>query len=152
MTPSGAAAPHSGARVEIPLTPEDPTDTSASLGSLVKDATVHLSTLVRAEIELAKLELKASAKQALRGSIFFAAAGAIALFSLWFFWLMVGEILAIWLARWAAFTIVFGTMLLMAGLLVFLGVRRMKRIKKPEQTIAQAQATAASLKAAAARD
>lgn len=152
MTSPGATPPNSGARAEIPLTPEEPTDRSGSLGDLVKDATVHLSTLVRAEIELAKLELKASFKQALKGSIFFAAAAAIALFSLWFFWLMVGEILSIWLQRWAAFSIVFGAMLLFVGLLAWLGLRRMKAIKKPEQTIAQAQATAASLKAAAARD
>lgn len=147
MTNPQSAAP----RVEIPLATEPTTDVTASLGSVVKDATTHMSTLVRSEIELAKLELKASAKQALRGSIFFAAAAAIGLFSLWFFWLMVGEILAIWLPRWAAFTIVFGTMLVMAILLVILGIKRMKKIKKPEQTIAQAQATAESLKTAVAK-
>lgn len=147
MTNPQSAAP----RVEIPLATEPTTDVTASLGSVVKDATTHMSTLVRSEIELAKLELKASAKQALRGSIFFAAAAAIGLFSLWFFWLMVGEILAIWLPRWAAFTIVFSTMLVMAILLVILGIKRMKKIKKPEQTIAQAQATAESLKTAVAK-
>lgn len=136
----------------IDMTLEPPTDTTASLGSVVKDATTHISTLVRSEIELAKIEVTASVKQAVRGSIFFAAAGAIALFSLFFFWFMVGEILDIWLPRWAAFTIVFGAMLLMAGLLGVLGVRRVKRIKKPELTIAQAQATAEALKKAAARD
>ncbi|OJV29631.1 MAG: hypothetical protein BGO26_15215 [Actinobacteria bacterium 69-20] len=133
------------------MTPVDPTDPTASIGSLVKDATTHISTLVRSEIELAKLELTASAKQALRGSIFFAAAAAIGLFSLWFFWLMIGEILNIWLPRWAAFVIVFGAMLAMAAGLVFLGIRRMKRIGKPEMTISQAQATAEALKNAAAR-
>lgn len=135
----------------IPLTPVKPTDPSASIGALVKDATAHLSTLVRSEIELAKLELTASVRQALRGSIFFAAAAAIGLFSLWFFWLMVGEILSIWLARWAAFTIVFGAMLLMAAGLVVLGIGRMKKIRKPEMTISGVQATTEALKKAAAR-
>jgi len=141
--PTGPAA--------IPLVREEPVDRDASIGSLVKDATVHLSTLVRSEIELAKLELKSSVKQALQGSIFFAAAAAIAVFSLWFFWLMVGEILAIWLPRWAAFTIVFGVMLVAAGGLAFLGWRRLKKIRKPEKTISEAQQTASSLKQAAAR-
>lgn len=136
----------------IAMTPEPPTDTTASLGSLVKDATTHISTLVRSEIELAKIEITASVKQAVRGGIFFAAAAAIGLFSLFFFWFMVGEILDIWLPRWAAFTIVFGAMLLTAGLLVLLGVRRVKKISKPELTISQAQATAEALKKAAARD
>lgn len=142
--PSGPAS--------IPMQTEDLTDTSGSLGSLVKDASEHLSTLVRAEIELAKIEVGASVKQAARGSALFAAAAAIGLFSLFFFWLMVGEILDIWLPRWAAFTIVFGAMLAFVALLALLGYRRMKRISKPEQTIAAAQETAASLKQAAARD
>jgi uncharacterized membrane protein YqjE len=135
----------------IPLTPEDATATDGSLGSLVKDASVHFSTLVRSEIELAKLEVAASVKQALRGSIFFAAAAAIGLFSLWFFWLMVGEIIDIWLPRWAAFAIVFGAMLVMAGLLALLGLRRVKKIGKPQQTISEAQQTASALKTAAGR-
>jgi uncharacterized membrane protein YqjE len=133
------------------MTVEPPTNPNGTVGELMKDAATHVSTLVRAEIELAKLELTASVKQALRGSIFFAAAAAIGLFSLWFFWFMVGEILNIWLPRWAAFTIVFGAMLLMAVLLVMVGVRRMKKIKKPEMTIQQASATADALKKAAAR-
>lgn len=137
--------------VVIPMTPEPATDTTASLGSVVRDATTHISTLVRSEIELAKIEITASAKQALRGSIFFAAAATIGLFSLFFFWLMVGEILDIWLPRWAAFTIVFGAMLAMVALLGLLGWRRMKKIKKPEKTIAQAAATAEAVKKAAAR-
>jgi len=140
--PTGPAA--------IPLTPEDPVDRGASMGALVKEASVHLSTLVRSEIELAKLEIGASVKQGLRGSIFFAAAAAIGLFSLWFFWFMVGEILDIWLPRWAAFTIVFFVMLIAAGGLAFLGWRRVKKIRKPEKTISEAQRTASSLKQAAA--
>jgi hypothetical protein len=141
--PTGPAA--------IPLVPEDAVDRNASIGALVKDASVHMSTLVRSEIELAKLELTASVKQALRGSIFFVGAAAIGLFSLWFFWLMVGEILDIWLPRWAAFAIVFGAMLVMAAGLVALGVGRMKKIKKPEKTLQEAAATADALKKAAAR-
>ncbi len=70
---------------------------------------------------------------------------------MWFFWLMVGEILDIWLPRWAAFVIVFGAMLLMAAGLVVLGIRRMKKIKKPELTLQEASATADALKKAAAR-
>lgn len=135
----------------IPMTAEPPTDPNGTVGNLVGDAMTHLSTLVRAEIELAKIEVGASVKQAVRGSLFFAAAAAIGLFSLFFFWFMVGEILAIWLPRWAAFTIVFGAMLAMAGLLVYLGIRRVKKIKKPEMTLSAAGATAQAVKSAVAR-
>jgi hypothetical protein len=136
-------------RPSIPLTPEQDVDRGDSIGNLVKDATTHLSTLVRAEIELAKLETMKSVKQGALGAVFFVVAGVIGLFSLFFFWFMVGEILAIWLPRWAAFTIVFGAMLVFAGLLVVLGIGRLKKIKKPERTIATLQDTAATLKRAA---
>jgi hypothetical protein len=136
-------------RPSIPLTPEQDVDRSESIGTLVKDATTQMSTLVRAEIELAKSEMVASAKQGAIGGVFFIVAGVIGLFSLFFFWFMVGEILDIWLPRWAAFTIVFGAMLGMAGLLVVLGIGRIKKIKKPERTITSLQDTATTLKRAA---
>lgn len=134
--------------VEIPLVAEQDVDRSASLGSLVKDATTQVSTLVRAEIELAKTEITQSVKQGLVGAVFFIIAGVIGLFSLFFFWFMIGEILAIWLPRWAAFTIVFVLMLVMVGLLAFLGIKKVKKIKKPEQTIASLDETKKSLSAA----
>lgn len=142
--------PNAGAsRPDIPLTAVPEVDRDESIGNLVKDATVHLSTLIRSEIELAKLELTASAKTAAIGSIFFIGAAVIGLFSLFFFWFMVGEILSIWLPRWAAFTIVFALMLVMVGALVFLGIKKVKKIRKPELTIATLSETASTLKAAA---
>ena len=134
----------------VPLTPQPDVDRAGSIGSLVKEASVHMSTLIRSEIELAKLELTQSVKQAARGGGFFAAAAAIGLFSLFFFWLMIGEILDIWLPRWAAFVIVFVLMVIIAGALAFLGLQRFKKINKPERTIAELQQTAATLKQAAA--
>lgn len=134
--------------VEIPLVAEQDVDRAASLGSLVKDATTQVSTLVRAEIELAKTEITQSVKQGLVGAVFFIVAGVIGLFSLFFFWFMIGEILAIWLPRWAAFTIVFVLMLVMAGLLALLGLKKIKKIKKPEATIQSLDETKKSLSAA----
>lgn len=136
-------------RPVIPLTAEVDVDRTESLGMLVKTAATNMSTLVRAEIELAKVETMKSVKQGAIGGVFFIVAGVIGLFSLFFFWLMVGEILSIWLPRWAAFTIVFVVMLLMAGLLAFLGIARVKKVKKPEQTIASLQTTASTLRQAA---
>ncbi len=139
----------SGSRPYIPLVAEQDVDPGASVGALVKDATVHMSTLVRSEIELAKLEVTASLKTGVRGAIFFILAGAIGVFSLFFFWFMIGEILDIWLPRWAAFTIVFFVMIAMAGALAFLGWKKVKKIGKPERTIASLSETATTLKSAA---
>ncbi len=135
-------------KVDIPLVAERDVDRTASMGSLVKDASAQMSTLVRAEIELAKTELTQSVKQGVVGGVFFIVAAAVGLFSLFFFWFMVGEILNIWLWRWLAFTIVFVLMVLIAGLFAFLGLRKVKKIKKPEQTIASLDATRQSLAAA----
>ncbi|GGM05382.1 phage holin family protein [Nakamurella endophytica] len=144
-----SSVPATGARPVIPLTAEPIVDPSESIGALVKDATVHMSTLVRSEIELAKLEITESVKTGVRGAVFFIGAAVIGLFSMFFFWFMVGEILAIWLPRWLAFTIVFVAMLLMAGLLALLGLRKVKQIRKPERTISSLTETAATLKSAA---
>ncbi len=142
-TPVGTGRP------EIPLVTVPEVDTNASIGALVKDATVHLSTLIRSEIELAKLEVTKSLKTALIGSVFFVGAAAIGLFALFFGWFVLAEVLAIWLPRWAAYLITLGVMLVIAGALVFLGLRKIKKVKKPERTIATLSETAATLKAAA---
>ena len=136
-------------RPVIPLVAEPDVDPNASLGQLVKDATTHLSTLVRSEIELAKVELTAEIKTGARGAIFFIVAGAIGLFSLFFFFFMLAEIIAIWLPVWAGFTIVFVLMLLLAGALAFLGYRKVKQLGKPERTISTLTESASVLKAAA---
>jgi uncharacterized membrane protein YqjE len=121
----------------IPLAPE-PVRTAAelSVGELVRQATTHMSTLVRAEVELARAEITSEVKKGLQGSIFFVIALTILLFSLFFAFFALGEVLAIWLPRSAAFGIVFGVMLLTAGLFGLLGYLRVRRIRKPERTIA----------------
>ena len=147
-SPSGADVPP--VLPSIPLAPETATPAhDQSIGGLVREVTTHLSTLVRSEIELAKVELTAEIKTGARGAIFFIVAGAIGLFSLFFFFFMLAEIIAIWLPQWAAFTIVFFLMVLMAGALAFLGYRKVKQIGKPERTISTLTDSAAVLKAAA---
>ena len=121
MTTSGTPTPPNQFTVpgstgaSIPLVAEPAVDRNASMGALVKDVTTHMSTLVRSEIELAKLEITETVKTGATGGAFFAVAGVIGAFSLFFFWFMVAWILAIWLPSWAAFTIVFFVMVLIAG-------------------------------------
>lgn len=135
-------------RPEIPLQAIPEIDTT-SIGSLVKDASEQVSTLVRSEIELAKLEITQSVKTGLKGAIFFIGAAVIGLVSLIFVWFVLAEVIAIWLPHWAAYLIVLGLMVLMIGLLVFLGVKKIKQVKKPEKTIETLSQTASTLKAAA---
>ena len=148
-TPPNRFTPPGSTGASIPLVAEPAVDRNASMGDLVKDVTTHMSTLVRSEIELAKLEVTETVKTGATGGVFFAIAALIGAFSMFFFWFMIGWVLAIWLPTWAAFTIVFFLMLIFAGLFAYLGLRKVKKIKKPEKTIASLEQTAAALKSAA---
>ena len=132
-SPGGAEVPP--VLPSIPLAPEGPRSDDRTIGGLVREVTTHLSTLVRAEVELAKSEVTAEVKKGVTGSVFFAVAAVIGLFSLFFLFFTLAELLALVLLRWAAFAIVFGLMLLGAALFGFLGYRKVRKIRKPERTI-----------------
>ncbi len=130
---SGAGAPSSLA--SIPLSDLDPAAADASIGTLVKNATSQVSTLVRAEVELAKAEVTGEVKKALQGSVFFVIAAVILLFSTFFFFFFVGELLSEWLPRWAAFLIVFGIQIVAAAVAGLLGFLRVRKLRAPSKTI-----------------
>ena len=131
--PSGAEVPP--VLPSIPLAPEAPRTDDRSIGSLVSEVTTQLSNLVRAEVELARSEVTAELRKGVTGSVFFTVAAVIGLFSLFFLFFTFAELLALVLLRWAAFAIVFGVMLLVAGLFGFLGYQKVRKIHKPERTI-----------------
>lgn len=58
--------------------------TERTLGQLVSDATTDLQNIVKGEIDLAKVEIKADAQKAGKGGGMLAAAGVLALFMLGF--------------------------------------------------------------------
>lgn len=118
------------------------------IGQLVADASKSLSTLLHSEIELAKLELKVSVKNAGVGVGFFGAALVLLAFSLTFAIIALAEgIHATGVWRWLSYLIVFLFLVLVAGLLVWLGVKKVKKVKAPERTIATSKDTVAYLKA-----
>ncbi|CAB0486887.1 phage holin family protein [Corynebacterium diphtheriae] len=118
----------------IPLTDVDATN-KGSIGSLVSDATAQMSSLFRAEVELAKTELAVEAKKGVIGGGMFGVAGSIALYSSFFFFFFLAELLNLWIDRWAAFLIVFLFMLVLAGVLALVGFKKVKKISKPKETI-----------------
>lgn len=130
----------------LPLSPDHPGHgAEPSLGELVRDAATHFSTLFRSELELAKAEVTAEVRKGVKGSIFFIAALSILLFSLFFLFIAVAEVLAVWLPRWAGFSIVFALMLAAAAVFALLGWRRVRSIRKPERTISSVRDTGAAL-------
>jgi uncharacterized membrane protein YqjE len=100
-----------------------------SLGELVALTSANISRLVKSEIELAKLELKGDAKRAALGGVMFGVAGVIAcvvviLLSIAAAYGLVA--LGIW--HWAAFLIVSGAYVLLAGALVGIGSMRLRKM------------------------
>ena len=107
-----------------------------SVGTLAKSAMADVSTLIRSEIELAKTEMTTSAKRGGIGAAAFAAAGVMLAFAAIFFFIALAEFLTwLGLARWVSYLIVFGILVLLAGLVAFIGYRQLKKIKKPEKTL-----------------
>ncbi|GAA2677048.1 phage holin family protein [Streptomyces lunalinharesii] len=120
-----------------------------SLGQLVATATAEMSALVHDEIALAKAELRQDAKRAGIGSAAFIVAGVLALFALpvLSFAAAYGiHNLGLGLA-WS-FLIVGGAFLVIAALLILIALAKIKKIKKPEKSIASAKETAAVLQKA----
>jgi hypothetical protein len=117
--------------------PEDPT-----IGRLVADASRDISSLIQNEIALAKSELRVSVKAGGTGLGLFAAAGFLGLLAV----IMLSVAFAYFLhmtgldLAWC-FLIVFGAYLLVAGLLAFVGFRKVKQVRAPRRAIRQAQET-----------
>ena len=102
-------------------------------GELVKDLSTQVSTLVRQELELAKVELTAKGKQAGIGAGMLGGAGLFALYG-------VGALLALatLVDGWLAALIVAVVLFALAGVLALMGRARARRAGPPvpEQTVA----------------
>ena len=104
-----------------------PAAAKESLGDLVALAVSDISQLVRYEVDLAKLELKADARRLGIGAALFGMAafvGCLVLMVLCFAFAYGLMALGIW--GWAAFLIVAGTCVLLAGAAVAVGFTRFK--------------------------
>lgn len=138
---SNAPSTRPDTRPDVP-SPEDPT-----IGKLVADASRDISSLLRNEIALAKSELKVSVKNGGTGLGLFGAAAFLGLMA----FIMLSVAFAFLLSMtglhlaWC-FLIVVAAYLLLAGLLAFGGVRKVKKVRAPERAIHQAQETTTILK------
>jgi len=115
----------------------------------VADASANFSKVLHGEIELAKLEITSSVKSAGTGAGMFGAAAVLLVFSLTFGLIALAEgFVAMGLWRWAAYLIVFGILVVLAGLVSLIGYRKVKRVKAPKQTIETTKSTVAALRQA----
>jgi VIT1/CCC1 family predicted Fe2+/Mn2+ transporter len=118
-----------------------------TLGHLVSAATRDLSSLVRSEIELAKLEVRADAKKAAKGGAMFGAAAfcgvlAIILLSI----ALAYGISALGIPLGWSFFIVAVLYLIVAAVLALIGKKAVSQVKPPERTIRTVKESVATLK------
>lgn len=123
-------------------------DDEPTIGRLIVDATSDLSTLIRGEIELAKTELRFSIKAGGVGAAFLAVAAFLAALGV----IMLSIALAFLLAKlpfiglFLGFLIVFLLYAILAGVFALIGMKRVKQVRAPEQTIAAVKSNKQVLK------
>jgi Putative Actinobacterial Holin-X, holin superfamily III len=138
-----------GHMAKRPIGTVAPSEDEPTIGRLVTDVSKDLSTLVSKEIQLAKSELKVSVKAGGTGLGLFAGAAFLGLLAI----IMLSVAIAYFInwngqglsLHWA-FLIVFGLYVLLAGLLAFIGVKKVKQVKAPQRAINQAQEMKTALK------
>lgn len=123
------------------------------VGETIRGISDDVKGLIQAEVELAKSELGPAAKHGGIGAGLFAGSGYLAHHAAGIFFIFVALLLfeVAGLPLWASFLIVFGALLLVAGILGLVGYLQIKKVKGPEKTIAQGRTTVADVQAAIKR-
>lgn len=120
-----------------------------SVGEMIQGITDDAKLLVSDTVELAKTEIIPSAKNAGLGAGMFGAAGYFGINALTLLYIAAAlGLYALGVAPWLAFVIVAVVLLLIAGVLALIGYTRVKKVKAPERTIAQAQESVAEISGA----
>jgi hypothetical protein len=118
------------------------------LGASAKRVADHAKTIFGLEAELASLELKRKLGALGLGIALLIGAALFALYAIGFLFATIAAALATFLATWLALLIVTVFLLLVTGLLVLIGIGRVKRGTPPvpQQAIEEAKRTSAALK------
>jgi uncharacterized membrane protein YqjE len=106
--------------------------TQASTAELVKLMSEQVSTLVRDELALAKVEMVEKGKRAGVGAGLFGAAGVLALYGLGALFVTIGAVLFLWVPAWLAALIVTVALFVVAVVLALVGKSQVKKAVPPE--------------------
>ena len=131
---------------EVPPTPAQAKADTTSLGDLLGDVTRDMSTLMRQEVELAKVELKQTATRAGKGSGMLAGAGVAGHFTLLFLslalWWALGELMGL---GWSGVVVAI-IWAIVAAVLASMGRKELNKIKGMPQTAETLQEIPPTLK------
>lgn len=121
-----------------------------SIGQLVTSAVGEVSHIVTAQVELAKAELRQSAKRGASAAILGVVAAVLGFLALVFLLLTLAYVLVqLGLPTWAGFGIVTLLLIIIVLVLAMVASKKIKGIKGPEKTIAEIETTKTELIAAA---
>jgi uncharacterized membrane protein YqjE len=118
------------------MRPDAPREADRPLGDLLRELAEEIATLVRAEIELAKVEILAKSKPAVASAGMFGASAMLGLGAFGALTVFAIALLAQWLPVWAAALIVAGVYGVVALMLAQSGKQKLKQAAPlvPEQT------------------
>ena len=124
-----------------------PGESERTVGQLVADASADVSVIVNREIQLAKTEVTRGLKVGGMGAGLLGGAAFVGLLGVIFLFHTMAHVLDIWLPMWAGYLITTAFLLLVAGLLALIGIRKLKKANpKPEKAIRNAQQTVDAIK------
>lgn len=117
-----------------PEQPSRPAADSLSTGELISQLTTQVSTLVRDELALARIELTEKGKKAGVGVGMFGGAGVLALYGVGALIATAIAALALVLPVWAAALIVAVVLFLVAGIVALVGKKNLAKAAPPVPT------------------
>ncbi|WP_433223936.1 phage holin family protein [Dactylosporangium sp. CS-047395] len=126
-------------------------DSSASTGDLVGQAAMQISTLVRAELALAKAELTEKGKRAGIGGGLFGGAAVLAVYGLGLALVLAVVALDLVWPLWLAVLVVTVVVFAAAGIAALVGRRQLQAVGSPvpQETVTNVQQDVDAVKAAA---
>lgn len=114
----------------------EPAQPERSLGELFGEMTRDFSTLIRKEVELAKVELKEEASTASKAGAMLGGAAVVGLVAFIILSMTAAFALDTFLWRWVAFLIVTVVLAAVAGVLASIGKKRLAAVNPtPEMTV-----------------
>ncbi|WP_250031672.1 phage holin family protein [Paractinoplanes maris] len=120
------------------------------VGQLVSQLSEQVSTLVRDELTLARIEMVEKGKRAGAGAGLLGGAGVIALYGLGALFVTIGALLALVMPVWAAALIVTVVLFAVAGVAALIGKNQVKKAvpPEPEEAMASGKRDVEAVKAA----
>jgi uncharacterized membrane protein YqjE len=127
---------------------DSPSSEKRGLGAAARIVSERASSIIRLELQLAAAELKTKVASLGVGIGLLVVAAFFAIFALGFGLATVAAAFATFLATWLALLIVTGGLFVLAGLLVVLGLRRLRKGTPlvPEQAIEEAKLTSEAIR------